>query len=90
MTLHDLFVHMSTVERLSLAAIGTSAVLFALLERIIPYSKGQALFREGFFDDFALYTIAQSYVLGIVIFSIIIATFSLRVLSGLLKDEERA
>jgi sterol desaturase/sphingolipid hydroxylase (fatty acid hydroxylase superfamily) len=71
--LHDLFVQMSTVERLSLAAIGTSAVLFGLLERIMPYSKGQGLFREGFFDDFALYTIAQSYVLGIVIFSIIIA-----------------
>jgi sterol desaturase/sphingolipid hydroxylase (fatty acid hydroxylase superfamily) len=71
--LHDLFVHMSRVERLSLSAIGTSAVLLGLLERIMPYSKGQALFREGFFDDFALYTIAQSYVLGIVIFSIIIA-----------------
>ena len=71
--LHDLFAHMSTVERFSLATIGASAVLFALLERITPYSKGQALFREGFFDDFALYTIAQSYVLGIVIFSIIIA-----------------
>ena len=71
--LHDLFVHMSRVERLSLAAIGTSAVLLGLLERIMPYSKGQALFREGFFDDFALYTIAQSYILGIVIFSIIIA-----------------
>src|SRR5262249_5548857 len=31
-TLHDLFAHMSRVERLSLAAIGTSAVLLALLE----------------------------------------------------------
>jgi sterol desaturase/sphingolipid hydroxylase (fatty acid hydroxylase superfamily) len=71
--LHDLFAHMSKVERLSLGAIGTSAVIFALFERIIPYSKGQSLFREGFLDDFALYTIAQSYVLGIVIFSIIIA-----------------
>src|SRR5262245_47633210 len=64
---------MSSVERLSLATIGTSAVLFALLERIMPYSRGQTLLREGFFDDFALYTIAQSYVLGILIFSIIIA-----------------
>jgi len=71
--LHDLFAHMSRVERLSLATIGTSAVLLAVLERIIPYSKGQRLLREGFFDDFALYTIAQSYILGIVIFSIIIA-----------------
>jgi sterol desaturase/sphingolipid hydroxylase (fatty acid hydroxylase superfamily) len=70
---HDLFAHMSNVERLSLAAIGTSAVLFMLLERVIPYNKGQAFLREGFFDDFALYTIAQNYVLSIVIFSIIIA-----------------
>ena len=71
--IHDLFAHMSMVERLSLAAIGGSAVLFMLLERIVPYTKGQTFLREGFFDDFALYTIAQSYILSIVIFSIIIA-----------------
>jgi sterol desaturase/sphingolipid hydroxylase (fatty acid hydroxylase superfamily) len=71
--LRDLFAHMSQVERLSLAAIGGSAVLMMLLERIMPYSKGQTFLREGFFDDFALYTIAQSYVLSIVIFSIVIA-----------------
>jgi sterol desaturase/sphingolipid hydroxylase (fatty acid hydroxylase superfamily) len=71
--LHDVFAHMSKVERLSLATIGTSAVLFMLLERGIPYSKGQAFLREGLFDDFALYTVAQNYVLSIVIFSIIIA-----------------
>src|SRR5262249_51639574 len=65
--------HMSTVERLSLAIIAASAVLLAWLERIMPYSKGQAFLREGFFDDFALYTIAQNYVLSVVIFSIIIA-----------------
>jgi sterol desaturase/sphingolipid hydroxylase (fatty acid hydroxylase superfamily) len=70
--LHDLFAHMSKVERLSVTVIGASAVLLALLERIIPYNRGQTLFRAGFFDDFALYTIAQSYVLGIVIFSVII------------------
>jgi sterol desaturase/sphingolipid hydroxylase (fatty acid hydroxylase superfamily) len=75
-TVHDLvavFAHMSWVERLSLATIGGSAVLFVALERVIPYSKGQRFLREGFFDDFALYTIAQSYVLGIVIFSFVIA-----------------
>jgi len=64
---------MSVVERLSLAIIGSSAVLLALLERIVPYNKGQAFLREGFFDDFALYTIAQNYVLGIIIFSGIVA-----------------
>jgi sterol desaturase/sphingolipid hydroxylase (fatty acid hydroxylase superfamily) len=56
---------------LSLAAIGASAVVLALLERFYPYSKGQKFLREGFFDDFALYTIAQSYILGVVIFSFI-------------------
>ncbi|HEY1309146.1 MAG TPA: sterol desaturase family protein [Vicinamibacterales bacterium] len=72
-TLRSLFAHMSMVERVSLAAIGSGAVLLALLERIVPYTKDQAFLREGFFDDFALYTIAQNYVLSIVIFSIIIA-----------------
>jgi len=70
--IHDLFAHMPMVERLSLAAIGGSAVLLALLERIVPYNEGQTFLREGFFDDFALYTIAQSYVLSIVIFSIVL------------------
>jgi sterol desaturase/sphingolipid hydroxylase (fatty acid hydroxylase superfamily) len=70
--LRDLFAHMSMIERLSLAAIGGSAVVMALLERIVPYTRGQTFLREGFFDDFALYTIAQSYVLSIVIFSIVI------------------
>jgi sterol desaturase/sphingolipid hydroxylase (fatty acid hydroxylase superfamily) len=73
MTLRDVFVHMSVIERWSLAIIGGGAVLLMLLERVIPYTKGQAFLREGFFDDFALYTIAQNYVLSIVIFSIIIA-----------------
>jgi sterol desaturase/sphingolipid hydroxylase (fatty acid hydroxylase superfamily) len=71
--LHDLFAHMSMVERLSLATIGGGAVLLALLERIFPYNDGQPFLREGFFDDFAMYTIAQNYVLSIVIFSGIIA-----------------
>jgi sterol desaturase/sphingolipid hydroxylase (fatty acid hydroxylase superfamily) len=73
LTVRDLFAHMSMVERASLATIGASAVLFALLERIMPYTEGQGFLREGFFDDFAMYTIAQNYVLGIVIFSFIIA-----------------
>jgi sterol desaturase/sphingolipid hydroxylase (fatty acid hydroxylase superfamily) len=71
--IRDVFVHMSMVERLSLATIGGGAVCLVLLERIIPYNKGQTFLREGFFDDFAMYTIAQNYVLGIIIFSIIIA-----------------
>ena len=66
------FVSMSNAERTSIIAIILSAFLFIVLERIFPYKKGQKIFREGFFDDLALYTIAQSYILGIIIFSFII------------------
>ena len=70
---HDLFAHMPMVQRVSLASIGGGAVLLMALERIIPYNKGQRFLREGFFDDFVMYTIAQNYVLSIIIFSIVIA-----------------
>jgi sterol desaturase/sphingolipid hydroxylase (fatty acid hydroxylase superfamily) len=70
--LRDLFAHMSKVERLSLSTIGIGALLLMVLERLMPYNKGQRFLRDGFFDDFAMYTIAQNYVLSIVIFSIII------------------
>ncbi len=51
----------------TLAIVG-AAVFFVIAERIWPYTKGQKVLREGFFDDLALYTIAQSYILGILIF----------------------
>jgi len=63
----------TSAERWSIAAIVAAALLIVTLERVIPYNRGQRTFRRGFFDDFALYTIAQSYVLGIVIFSFVIA-----------------
>jgi sterol desaturase/sphingolipid hydroxylase (fatty acid hydroxylase superfamily) len=53
--------------------IGT-ALLFIILERIFPYNKGQKVLREGFFNDLALYTIAQSYILGIIIFTLVISS----------------
>lgn len=59
-------------EITSYLIIISSALLFIILERIFPYNKGQKIFREGFFDDLALYTIAQSYILGIFIFTFII------------------
>ncbi len=62
----------SYAEKISLLLIIAAAILFMILERLFPYTKGQKLFREGFFDDFALYTIAQSYILSILIFSGII------------------
>lgn len=41
------------------------------LERLFPYDRGQKLFRQGWFDDFFLYTLAQSYLLGLVIEALI-------------------
>jgi len=66
------FVTMSDAERLSILLIASASVIFIILERIFPYNKGQEVLREGFFDDLALYTIAQSYILGIIIFTYII------------------
>ncbi len=66
------FTSLSTAEAVSMIIIASTALLFILLERFFPYNKGQSVLREGFFDDFALYTIAQSYLLSIVIFSYII------------------
>lgn len=39
-----------------------------LFERLFPYTKNQKVFREGFFNDVVMYTIIQSYVLGLIIF----------------------
>lgn len=66
------FTSMSKPELVSIIVIVSASVMFVILERIFPYNKGQTVFREGFFDDLALYTIAQSYILGIIIFSYII------------------
>ncbi|KAB2909839.1 MAG: sterol desaturase family protein [Ignavibacteriales bacterium] len=49
------------------AFIVISAAIIVALERKYPYTKNQKFFREGFFNDFALYTIVQSYVLGLII-----------------------
>jgi sorbitol/mannitol transport system permease protein len=51
----------------------------------VPYFVYEESIGGGF-----RYGSASAYAIVVVIFSIIIATFSLRVLSGLLKDEERA
>ncbi len=52
---------------LSSVIIAVAAVILVLLERRFPYDKGQKIFREGFFNDFVLYTLVQSYVMGLVI-----------------------
>ena len=51
----------------------------------VPYFVYEESIGGGF-----RYGSASAYAIVVVIFSIIIATFALRVLSGLLKDEERA
>jgi len=66
------FVGMSNAEFYSTLAIVGAAVFFIIAERIYPYTKGQKVLREGFFDDLALYTLAQSYILGILIFTYVI------------------
>ncbi len=62
----------SPAEKYSILIIVSAAVLLLILERIFPYNKDQEILREGFFDDLALYTIAQSYILSILIFGYII------------------
>ncbi len=62
----------SAAEQQSFFIIFGAAILFIILERIFPYTKGQRVLREGFMDDLALYTIAQSYILGIIVFGLII------------------
>lgn len=64
--------NLQAYEKISYLIIAGTAISFILLERIFPYNKGQKVLREGFFDDFALYTVAQSYILGIFIFTFII------------------
>ena len=66
------FSGMSDAEFYSTLVIVGVAVFFVIAERIWPYTKGQKVLREGFFDDLALYTIAQSYILGILIFTYVI------------------
>jgi sterol desaturase/sphingolipid hydroxylase (fatty acid hydroxylase superfamily) len=66
------FTRMSNAELYSTLTIAGAAAIFIIAERIWPYTKGQKVLREGFFDDLALYTVAQSYILGIFIFTYII------------------
>lgn len=71
-SIYSYVINMSYAEKYSMVIIISSAIIFIILERLFPYTKGQKVLREGFFDDLALYTIAQSYILSIIIFSFII------------------
>lgn len=59
------------IEILSPLVVAAAAVIIILLEKLFPYDRGQPLLREGFWNDLALYTIAQSYLLGYAIFGLI-------------------
>ncbi|HRE41281.1 MAG TPA: sterol desaturase family protein [Ignavibacteria bacterium] len=59
------------LQTLSYIIVAGAALMMIILERLFPYTKGQKLFREGFFYDFILYTIVQSYLLGLIIFGIL-------------------
>jgi sterol desaturase/sphingolipid hydroxylase (fatty acid hydroxylase superfamily) len=57
-----------SLQLLSLIIISAAAVLMIVLEKYYPYTKGQKIFREGFFNDIVMYSVFQSYVLGLIIF----------------------
>jgi sterol desaturase/sphingolipid hydroxylase (fatty acid hydroxylase superfamily) len=56
-----------SIEVLSLLVIVGASVGIALLERVFPYQPGQRILRRGFWLDFAVYGLLQSWVLGLVI-----------------------
>ncbi|CAN5427975.1 hypothetical protein BH10BAC6_BH10BAC6_04860 [soil metagenome] len=47
------------------------ALVLVTLERVLPRTKGQRLFRKGFGNDLLWYTLVQSYVLGLMIYGLI-------------------
>jgi len=60
-----------SLEILSPVIVTVFAFILIGLERTIPYTEGQPLFREGFWTDLGMYTIFQSYILSWVIFGFI-------------------
>ena len=48
------FANMSNAELTSTLIIVGAAIFFIIAERIWPFTKGQEVLREGFFDDLAL------------------------------------
>ena len=60
-----------TWAALSSGVVVAAALVLILLERRFPYQPGQKLLRQGVFTDLALYTLAQSYLLGLAIAALI-------------------
>ena len=65
------FLKFDETQIITFAIILGTIFIYIFLERIIPYNK-QKFFREDWFDDFFLYNIFQSAILGFIIFKLII------------------
>ncbi|MBK9256046.1 MAG: sterol desaturase family protein [Saprospiraceae bacterium] len=61
-----------SIEKAGSVILLICVVLFIILERIFPYTKGVKIFRQGFWMDLVWYTFIQSYFLKILIFDFII------------------
>ncbi len=61
--------HPATISFFIIIAAFTT---FSILERLFPYQKGLPYFRKGWYIDVIWYTFIQSYIMGIIIFSLII------------------
>lgn len=59
--------HLSSTQIYTTVVVIVAALVLIMLERRFPYDKGQVLFRKQFFNDFVMYSLVQSYVLGLVI-----------------------
>ncbi|MEO1335669.1 MAG: sterol desaturase family protein, partial [Myxococcota bacterium] len=55
---------------MSLTIIVGWAIIVIGLERLFPYDR-QAFFRDGFFNDFVMYSIVQAYFMGIAIWVLV-------------------
>jgi sterol desaturase/sphingolipid hydroxylase (fatty acid hydroxylase superfamily) len=62
--------HPATISFLII--VGSALSFVFIWERIFPYQKGLPIFRKGFYLDFVWYTIIQSFIMGFLIFSLII------------------
>jgi sterol desaturase/sphingolipid hydroxylase (fatty acid hydroxylase superfamily) len=63
-----------TLAQLQVASpiiIVSAGLMFIGLERLFPYNPGQRVFRDGFWTDLLGYGVVQSYVMGVVISSLI-------------------
>lgn len=59
------------VAWVTLVITAVCAITLIALERMLPYTEGQRIFRVGFMNDFVWYSLVQSYLLGVVIFGLI-------------------